>query len=242
MAQDLSSPFTYGSSQYTATVNSVRHYLRNRDFLSYAFQLIPEPVGSETWSLALGYVRQVGDIISTPTMTKSDTLDLLQQEREVVELGVDGDLRVRYTAPVRHSWLAQFFDNERKYYEGEALQVAEDLFECAWSDVERKGRFLSQRDMGELLYNKTRNFFKLYFILGDFDLEGQIDNFSDLLGMGLGMLDDVLNMSTDYESGYVNITREEMESLGIDFDPEDQDFLQRVMDSGYRTLLSLIHI
>ncbi|MGQ4912883.1 MAG: DUF116 domain-containing protein [Candidatus Thorarchaeota archaeon] len=236
MAQDLSSPFTYGSSQYTATVNSVRHYLRNRDFLSYAFQLIPEPVGSETWSLALGYVRQVGDIISTPAMTKSDALDLLQQEREVVELGIEGDLRVRHTAPVRHSWLAQFFDNERKYYEGEALQVAEDLFECAWSDVERKGRFLSQKDMDELLYDKTRNFFKLYFILGDFDLEGQIDNFSYLLGMGLGMLDDILNMSTDYESGYVNITHEEMESLGIDLDPEDRDFLQRVMDSGYRTL------
>lgn len=236
MVQDRLSPFLYGTPRYTATVNSVRHYLRKRDFLSYAFQLIPEPVGSETWSLAWGYVRQFDDIIGSPTLTTNDALNLLEQEREIVESGFEGNLKVPHTAPIRHLWLAQFFDNERKYYGGEALQVVEDLYECAWSDVARKGKVLSQKDMDVLLYKKTRNFFKLYFILGDFDLRGYIDDFSYLLGMGLGMLDDVLDMVSDHEVGYVNITREEMESLGIDLEPEDKGFLERVIESGYQTL------
>lgn len=79
LVQDRSSPFTYGTSIYAATVNSVRHYLRKRDFLTYAFQLIPEPVGSETWSLAWGHMRQFDDIISSPTLTKNDALNLLEQ-------------------------------------------------------------------------------------------------------------------------------------------------------------------
>ncbi len=236
MTQDISSPFTYGTSIYTSTVNSVRHYLRKRDFLTYSFQLIPEPVGSETWSLAWGYIQQLDDIIGSPTLTKIDALNLLEQEQEIVELGFEGNLNVSHTAPIRHLWLAQFFDNERKYYKGEALQVVKNLYECAWSDVERKGKILSQNARDLLLHKKISNFFKLYFILGDFDLKDQIDDFSYLLGMGLGMLDDVLDMVSDYEAGYVNITREEMESLGIDLEPEDKDFLQQVIKSGYQTL------
>ncbi len=154
----------------------------------------------------------------------------------MMELGFEGNLKVPHTAPIHHLWLAQFFDNERKYYGGEALQVVKNLYECAWSDVARKGKILSQKDMDTLLYKKTSNFFKLYFILGDFDLRGHIDDFSYLLGMGLGMIDDVLDMVSDYEVGYVNITREEMESLGIDLEPEDKGFLQQVIDSGYQTL------
>ena len=236
MTQNISSPFTYGTSIYTTTVNSVRHYLRKRDFLTYAFQLIPEPVGSETWSLASGYIRQFDDIIGSPTLTKNDALTILEQEQEIMELGFEGNLKVPRTAPIRHLWLAQFFDNERKYYGGEALQVVKILNECAWSNVSRKGKILSQKDMDIHMYKKTSNFFKLYFILGDFDLRGYIDDFSYLLGMGLGMLDDILDMVSDYEGGYVNITREEMESLGIDLEPEDKGFLQQVIESGYHTL------
>ncbi|MHA1576541.1 MAG: hypothetical protein ACTSU3_04200, partial [Candidatus Thorarchaeota archaeon] len=172
MVQDTTSPFTYGTSIYASTVNSVRHYLRKRDFLTYAFQLIPKPVGSETWSLASGYIRQFDDIIGAPTLTKNDALTILEQEQEILELGFEGNLKIPRTAPIRHLWLAQFFDNERKYYGGEALQVVKNLNECAWSDISRKGKILSQKDMDIHMYKKTSNFFKLYFILGDFDLRG----------------------------------------------------------------------
>ena len=236
IAMSTSSPYTYGTGSYVATVNSARHYLRNRDFLTYASQLVPEPVGSETWSLAWGYMRRFDDMLDAPNLTKKAALNLLEQERSVVEPGFEGDLEVSSNAPIRHRWLAQFFDNERKYYSGEALHVVKELYESAWGDVERKGIMLSQKDMDDLIYKKARCFFKLYFILGDFDLGGHLDDFSYLLGMGLGMLDDMLDVAQDYKAGYVNITREEMEALGVDLEPGDQDFVKQIVDAGYMTL------
>jgi len=233
-----SSPYTYGTTRYVATVNSARRYLRNRDFLTYASQLVPEPVGSETWSLAWGYMRCFDDMLDAPTLSKKAAFNLLEQERSVVEPGFAGDLQVSSDAPLRHRWLAQFFDNERKHYSGEALHVVKDLYESAWGDAERKGIMLSQREMDKLTYKKARCFFKLYFILGDFDLGGHLDDFSYLLGMGLGMLDDMLDVAQDYEAGYVNITREEMEALGVDLEPGDQDFVKQIIDAGYMTLKS----
>ena len=238
IAVSTSSPHTYGTTRYVATVNSARRYLRNRDFLTYASQLVPEPVGSETWSLAWGYMRRFDDMLDTPTLSKKAAFNLLEQERSVVEPGFAGDLEVSSNAPIRHRWLAQFFDNERKYYSGKALDVVKDLYESAWGDVERKGIVLSQREMDKLTYKKARCFFKLYFILGDFDLGGHLDDFSYLLGMGLGMLDDMLDVAQDYEAGYVNITREEMEALGVDLEPGDQDFVKQIIDAGYMTLKS----
>ena len=229
-------PYTCGTGSYVATVNAARHYLRNRDFLTYASQLVPEPVGSETWSLAWGYMRRFDDMLDAPTLSKKAAFSLLERERSIVEPGFAGDLEVPSNAPIRHRWLAQFFDNERKYYSGEALPVVKDLYESAWGDVERKGIVLSQKDMDALLYKKARCFFKLYFILSDFDLGGHLDDFSYLLGMGLGMLDDMLDVAQDYEAGYVNITREEMEALGVDLEPGDQDFVKKIVDAGYMTL------
>ncbi len=238
IAVSTSSPHTYGTTRYVATVNSARRYLRNRDFLTYASQLVPEPVGSETWSLAWGYMRHFDDMLDSPTLSKKAAFNLLEQERSVVEPGFAGDLEVSSNAPIRHRWLAQFFDNERKYYSGKALHVVKDLYESAWGDVERKGIVLSQREMDKLTYKKARCFFKLYFILGEFDLGGHLDDFSYLLGMGLGMLDDMLDVAQDYEAGYVNITREEMEALGVDLEPGDQDFVKHIIDAGYMTLKS----
>ena len=238
IAVSTSSPHTYGTTRYVATVNSARRYLRNRDFLTYASQLVPEPVGSETWSLAWGYMRRFDDMLDAPTLSKKAAFNLLEQERSVVEPGFAGDLEVSSNAPIRHRWLAQFFDNERKHYSGKALPVVKDLYESAWGDVERKGIMLSQREMDKLTYKKARCFFKLYFILGDFDLGGHLDDFSYLLGMGLGMLDDMLDVAQDYEAGYVNITREEMEALGVDLEPGDQDFVKQIIDAGYMTLKS----
>ena len=237
-AVSTSSPHTYGTTRYVATVNSARRYLRNRDFLTYASQLVPEPVGSETWSLAWGYMRRFDDMLDAPALSKKAAFNLLEQERTVVEPGFAGDLEVSSNAPIRHRWLAQFFDNERKHYSGEALHVVKDLYESAWGDVERKGIVLSQREMDKLTYKKARCFFKLYFILSEFDLGGHLDDFSYLLGMGLGMLDDMLDVAQDYKAGYVNITREEMEALGVDLEPGDQDFVKQIIDAGYMTLKS----
>ncbi len=238
ITMSTSSPYTYGAASYASTVNSARHYLRNRDFLTYASQLVPEPVGSETWSLAWGYMRRFDDILDAPTLSKKAAFNLLESERSVVEPGFAGDLQVPSNAPIRHRWLAQFFSNERKYYSGKALPVVKDLYESAWGDIERKGIVLSQKEMDDLLYKKARCFFKLYFILSDFDLGGHLDDFSYLLGMGLGMLDDMLDVAEDYKAGYVNITREEMEVLGLDLEPGDQDFVKQIVEAGYMTLKS----
>ncbi|NHI84002.1 MAG: hypothetical protein EAX81_06850 [Candidatus Thorarchaeota archaeon] len=234
MSQETS-PSPHGTARYVAVVNSARHYLRYRDFLTYASQLVPEPIGSETWSLAWAYMRRFDDMLDSPALNRNDAVSLLEHEREIVEPGFAGNLRVTHSVPIRHQWLAQFFDNERRYFAGAALPVVKDLYESAWEDAKRKGRVLSQKDMDLLLYKKARSFFKLYFILGNFDLGNHIDDFSYLLGMGLGMLDDILDLALDYKSGYVNITHEEMMALGIDLEPEDKGFLQHVIGSGYLT-------
>lgn len=229
-------PALRASSVYTSTVNLARSYLRERDFLTYASQLVPEPLGSETWSLAWGYIRNFDDMLDAPGLTKAQAVAMLEGERNVVERGLAGDLQLDRTAPLRHRWLSQFFENEREFYGGEAIEVVMDLYQSAWGDVERKGVLMSQSDMDRLLYKKARSFFKLYFILSDYDLGGCIDELSYTLGMGLGMLDDLLDIKNDYDAGYINVTREEMDALGVGLGPDDRCFLDRILDAGYATL------
>ncbi len=229
-------PLSRGHSRYVALVDSARAYLRRRDFLTYSTQLVPEPIGSETWTLAWGYMRKFDDMLDSPEINKAQAMTLLEGEKEVVERLFSGDFRVPRRAPARHHLLAQFFENERRYYSGRALRVVKDLYESAWGDVQRRGVILSESMMNRLLYKKARSFFKLYFILADWDLGGRIDQFSYLFGMGLGMLDDILDLADDYRAGYINITREEMEQLDVDLSPDDSAFLQRVINAGYLTL------
>lgn len=230
------SPSPMGSSIYTNTVNSARTYLRNRDFLTYASQLVPEQVGSESWSLAWGYIRLFDDMLDAPGLEKEQAMEIMQDERLLVEQGFAGNLSVDKSAHIRHRWLSQFFDNERKFYDGRAIGVVKDLYESAWEDVARKGEILSQKEMDRLLYKKARSFFKLYFVLSDFDLGNNLDELSYTLGMGLGILDDLLDLKQDYQASYVNVTREEMETLGVDLEPEDNGFLQSIIAAGYTSL------
>ncbi|MCF2136557.1 MAG: hypothetical protein K9W43_04870 [Candidatus Thorarchaeota archaeon] len=231
-------PLERDTPRYEAVVNAARSYLRRRDFLTYATQLVPEPIGSESWSLAWGYMRRFDDMLDSGAINKTQAMNLLESEKVIVDRFFSGDHAVRVDAAPRHKWLAQFFANEEKYYEGRALKVVKDLYESAWGDVLRRGVILTSKEMNELLYKKARSFFKLYFILSGFDLGGYIDDFSYLFGMGLGMLDDILDLAEDYEANYVNITREEMEALGLDLEPDDQDFLKRIVDAGYLTYKS----
>ena len=230
-------PAPKDSPLYIDTVDSARAYLRDRDFLTYASQLVPENLGSETWSLAWGYIRLFDDILDAPGVSKQQAFEIMEKERLVVENGFEGSLSVNRDAPIRYRWLSQFFDNERKYYDGRAMGVIKDLYESAWEDVARKNELISQKDMDRLLYKKARSFFKLYFILSDFDLGNSIDELSYTLGMGLGILDDLLDLKQDYKASYVNITREELESLGVDLKPEDKGFLKGILDAGYTLLL-----
>ncbi len=229
-------PSARESSRYITSVNSARAYLRDRDFLTYASQLVPESLGSETWSLSWGYIRLFDDMLDAPGLSKEEAKTLMQTEREVVEHGFAGDYALDTNAPYRHRWLMQFFHNERKYYGGKAIGVIKDLYESAWEDVARKGVVMSQKDMDQLLYKKARSFFKLYFLLSDFDLGGCIDELSYTLGMGLGILDDLLDIKNDYQAGYVNVTQEEMDLLGVDLEPDDKNFLKRILEAGYSTL------
>ncbi len=231
-------PLERETPRYEVTVNAARKYLRRRDFLTYATQLVPEPIGSESWSLAWGYMRRFDDMLDSSAINKTQAMDLLESEKVIVDRFFSGEFTVGADAAPRHRWLAQFFANEERYYHGRALKVVKDLYESAWGDVSRRGVILTSKEMNELLYKKARSFFKLYFILSGFDLGGHIDDFSYLFGMGLGMLDDILDLAEDYEASYVNITREEMEALGVDLEPDDQDFLKRIIDAGYLTYKS----
>ncbi|MGV9168794.1 MAG: hypothetical protein ACOC38_02515 [Promethearchaeia archaeon] len=235
MESSIAAPVTRGSNSYRVTVNSARHYLRKRDFLTYASQLLPEPLGSETWSLAWGYIRRFDDILDSPSVNKTQAVQILENEQSVVETGFEGELRVNQKSATRHLWLAQFFDNERRYYAGRALPAVRNLYDSAWSDVRRRNEILSQHEMDRLLYKKARSFFQLYFILGRLDLGGYLDDFSYLLGMGLGMLDDMLDILIDQEAGYINITQEEIRALDIDLDPTDKRFVKEAIDRGYLT-------
>lgn len=229
-------PAPKDSNIYTSTVNSARAYLRNRDFLTYASQLVPRQIGSETWSLAWGYIRLFDDMLDAPGLNRQQAVEIMQREHIVVERGFAGNLSVDKSAPIRHKWLSQFFDNERRFYDGRAMKVVKDLYESAWEDVARKDKLVSQKDMDRLLYKKARSFFKLYFILSDFNLGNCINELSYTLGMGLGILDDLLDIRQDYEASYVNVTKEELQQLGVNLEPEDKTFLKSILDAGYTTL------
>lgn len=118
MSVSVFSPAAPRAPTYSAIVNSARSHLRKRDFLTYSTQLVQEQIGSETWSVSWGYIRHFDDMIDSPSITKEEAIDLMDREREIVELDLAGDLKLPRNAPLHHHWLAQFFDNERKFYSG----------------------------------------------------------------------------------------------------------------------------
>lgn len=219
---------------YEYKVNTARSYLRRRDFLTYATQLIPERIGSESWALAWGYIREVDDIIDQPNISLNRRLQLLNQEKEVILASFNNEFVFRDGYPIRYLWLNQFLENEEKYYNGEVKPYIWELYESAKMDVKRRGILLRRSEMNQLLYKKAGIFFKMYFKLSGFDLGPYFDEICELLGIGLGILDDMLDMLFDYRSGYYNVTIDELKELGIDgLDPSDKEFVFKLVQRGY---------
>lgn len=219
---------------YEYKVNTARSYLRKRDFLTYATQLIPEQIGSESWSLAWGYVREVDDIIDQPKISLERRMELLKREKEVILDSFNNEFVFRDGYPLRYLWLNQFLENEEKYYNGEVRPYIWELYESAKMDIMRRGKLLRQSEMNKLLYKKAGIFFKLYFKLSGFDLGPYFDEICELMGIGLGILDDMLDMLFDYRSGYYNVTIDELKKLGLDdLDPSDKEFVMKLVKRGY---------
>ena len=199
---------------YTAAVRSARAYLRKRDFLHYGSQLIPEKTGSETWSLAWAYIREVDDVIDTVPSATAD--QVLEEEWAKVEEALEGGLEPPYRM-LRDPWLAYLFANLRRYYTDreieKALQAIRELYWSAVMDAARRGRALTAEEMARLLRYKAASFFKLYFTLSRFNMQGYEDKIAELLGLALGMLDDFLDALYDIKTGYINLTREELEAV-----------------------------
>ncbi|MEM2495218.1 MAG: hypothetical protein QXQ27_07835, partial [Nitrososphaerota archaeon] len=97
---------------YNFKVNSARKFLRNRGFLHYGSQLIPEKIESETWSLAWAYIREIDDIIDDIGISTSQQLDILSKEIEIIEASLNNNYKIKSKQPLRYIWLNQFLENE----------------------------------------------------------------------------------------------------------------------------------
>ena len=222
--------------KYKAKVNSARKYLRNRDFMHYAPSLVPEPLGSETWSLAWAYIREIDDILDAPGLPTDTIKLLLYKEKQVILDIFNNEFMFRKRHPLRYLWLWQFFKNQEKYYDNQVKDLIWELYESAKMDIDRRYKILTNREMDRLVYKKAVIFFKLYFTLSRLDIGKYIDELSYDLGKGLGIIDDALDFLLDYRSGYINVTKEELEILKVDMDPMDRKFVDILIKRGYYTL------
>ncbi len=216
---------------YDFKVNSARSYLRTKGFLHYGSQLVPNKIESETWSLVWAYIRRVDDLIDNPALSYEQRMKILLEESMVIEDSLNNRFEATPDKPIRHIWLNQFLVNEDRYYNGKARPIIRELYRSALMDVNRIGKLISRREMDLLLYRKAVNFFRLYFTLARFDMGRYLDDIAYNLGKALGSLDDVLDFQTDYESGYINVPKEDAEKLGIT--PTDKNIIDKLIGSEY---------
>jgi len=199
---------------YGAAVRTARRFLRRRDFLHYGSQLVLERIESETWSLAWAYIREVDDVVDSTD--RETARNVLREEWvKVRELTEGGELREPRL--LRDSWLTYFLGNLEKYYDDEerekVYRVVRELYWSALLDTARRGKVLDREEMLRLVRYKAAAFFKLYFTLGRLRMEGYEDKIAELLGIALGLLDDFLDALYDIRTGYVNLTKEELNAF-----------------------------
>jgi len=224
---------------YNFKVNSARKFLRNRGFLHYGSQLIPEKIKSETWSLAWAYIREIDDIIDDPSISISQQLNILSKEIEVIEASLNNNYKIKLKQPLRYIWLNQFLENEEKYYKGSLMPIIKELYESALIDAKRRNKLLNNNEIKNLLHKKAVCFFKLYFAISNFNLEKYFDELAELLGLALGMLDDALDIIFDWKSGYINVSKDDFNKLGIEYDPKDKKIIDKLIEKGYYRIKSI---
>ncbi|MGQ4891788.1 MAG: hypothetical protein ACP6IP_04775 [Candidatus Njordarchaeia archaeon] len=221
------------SKKYLKSVVSARAFLRHRDFLTYGSQLVPEELGSESWAMGWAYIRRIDDIIDDPRRTREEVKNILDQEAEIVRLALSNEYTYSSGEPIRYLWVESFANNVYNYYDDETRRIIWDLYESAVMDMQRKGRILSVKQMKRLLNKKAVKFLQLYFKLGNFNLGKYGDRIAECLGLALGMLDDLVDFVTDLKSGYINITMEELQELGINVQPTSPQFVQKLLESPF---------
>lgn len=224
---------------YNFKVNSARKFLRNRGFLHYGSQLIPEKIESETWSLVWAYIREIDDIIDDVGISTFQQLDILSKEIEIIEASLNNDYKIKSKQPLRYIWLNQFLENEEKYYKGSLMPIIKELYESAIIDAKRKNKLLNNNEMKNLLHKKAVCFFKLYFATSKFNLGKYFNELAELLGLALGMLDDALDIIFDWKSGYINVSKDDLNKLGIEFDPKDKKIIDKLIEKGYYRIKSI---
>lgn len=232
-------------ASYRLAVNTARAYLRRRDFLTYGSQLVPERLGSESWSLSWAYIRRIDDIIDSPQISREEMREILEHEADIVNAALNNAYVYNWKHPRRYLWIYWFAENINNYYDEGVRKIIWDLYESAVMDLRRKGRVISMREMRDLLNKKAVRFLQLYFRIGQLDLGKYADPIAECLGLALGMLDDLVDFIYDLKSGYINITREELEEFGIDADPRNPDFINKVLRSPFferrsRKILALL--
>ncbi|RLI58351.1 MAG: hypothetical protein DRO93_10035 [Candidatus Thorarchaeota archaeon] len=226
-------PHPRNSPKYVATVNSARRYLRHRTLPTYISQLVPGPIGSETWSLAWAYVRRFDDLVDKYLLENDTALDFIEGEREVLDQCFAGRLTIPRRSPLRHRWLLQYFENQNRFYTEDVRYLIEGLYSSALDDLSRRGRVIDCRTMRDLLIKKSVYFFKLFFVLGRFKLGSIRDRIAYALGMAVGQADDLLDFVEDYQQGFVNATTEELEALGVIPNPTNGYFIRELFEHGY---------
>jgi len=218
---------------YSFIVNSARKYLRKRDFLHYASQFVPCRIGSETWSLAWAYIREVDDVIDSP-LNAFKRLEIIEKEWEIVEDIRRNTFVEKPPLPFRYFWLNQFIENIELYYSSSERQkiwsTVHGLYESAVLDAKRYMKVVPRKLMYKLLEKKAVCFFRLYFLVGKLNLEKYLDDIAECLGLALGMLDDILDILYDWRSGYINITAEDLEEIGLKYDPRDRNFIEKILE------------
>lgn len=217
---------------YYFNVCSARKFLRKRDFLHYGSQLVPEKLGSETWSMAWAYIREIDDVIDR-NISCDKQLAILSREWSMYKDILNGNgLKVHgERVYVRHLWMTQFLENLFKYYNSDEQKIVldsiEKLYRSAVLDAKRKGKVLPLHKLLYLTRLKAVYFFKIFFILGRLNLNHYMDKISEFLGMGLGLLDDLIDLIYDWKIKYINISLEELRSAGLNIN--DEKLLSKIL-------------
>jgi len=219
---------------YYFSVYSARKFLRKRDFLHYGSQLVPERLGSETWSMAWAYIREIDDIIDR-NIGCDKQLDILSREWSIYKDILDGSSLKVYEERIyiRHLWMTQFLENLFKYYDSEEQKIVldsiEKLYRSAVLDSKRRGKVLPLHKLLYLTKLKAVYFFKIFFILGRLNLNHYMDKISEFLGMGLGLLDDLIDLIYDWRINYINVSLEELRSAGLNVN--DKHLLSKILSN-----------
>ena len=178
---------------YKFAVNSARKFLRNTDSFSYSSQLIPPRVGSETWSLAWGFVLDVYELLRNPMISREFAYDIINREISVVLDTYNNEYKFRLGHPTRYIWAKYFTNNLHAKYENSLRKNILSIYKDILNGLVNISRNFHRSSLFRV---RITDVLKLYFLLGKFDLDKYAHALAECLGLALSMLEDLINMLT----------------------------------------------